>query len=164
MRSSVASPSGRPNAMLLARESENRNGSCGTTAIARRSVRNGYSRTSMPSMKTVPGGGSCSRGNRFSSVDLPAPVGPTNATVWPGRIVSDTSCSTGRAASKPKVSPRNSIAPATRVASATAGTGGSVMAGGSSITSRIRPHDAMPRCIMLVTQPNAIIGQLSIVR
>jgi hypothetical protein len=33
-----------------------------------------------------------------------------------------------------------------------------------SSTSSIRFHDAMPRCSMLVTQPNAIIGQLSIVR
>src|SRR5437773_6188021 len=40
----------------------------------------------------------------------------------------------------------------------------STIAGGVSSTSSIRFHDAMPRCSMLVTQPNAIIGQLSIVR
>ena len=28
----------------------------------------------------------------------------------------------------------------------------------------MRFHDAMPRCSMFVTQPNAIIGQLSITR
>src|SRR5262245_104610 len=33
-----------------------------------------------------------------------------------------------------------------------------------SRTSNMRFHDAMPRWSMLVTQPNAIIGQLSIVR
>ena len=38
------------------------------------------------------------------------------------------------------------------------------IAGSVSSTSSIRFHDAMPRCSMLVTQPNAIIGQLSIVR
>ena len=34
----------------------------------------------------------------------------------------------------------------------------------ASSTSSIRFHEAMPRCRMLVTQPNAIIGQLSITR
>ncbi len=38
------------------------------------------------------------------------------------------------------------------------------MAGSMSRTSSIRFHEAMPRCSMFVTQPNAIIGQLSIVR
>ena len=42
--------------------------------------------------------------------------------------------------------------------------GSSLIAGSVSSTSSIRFHDAMPRCSMLVTQPNAIIGQLSIVR
>ena len=40
----------------------------------------------------------------------------------------------------------------------------SAIAGGVSSTSSIRFHDAMPRCSMLVTHPNAIIGQLNIVR
>ena len=35
--------------------------------------------------------------------------------------------------------------------------------GTASSTSSIRFHDAMPRCSMFVTQPNAIIGQLSII-
>ena len=38
------------------------------------------------------------------------------------------------------------------------------MLGSVSSTSSIRFHDAMPRCSMFVTHPNAIIGQLNIVR
>ena len=63
--------------------SENRNGSCGTKPIAPRTVASGSSRTSTPSMNTVPGGGSCSRASSDSSVDLPEPVRPTIATVCP---------------------------------------------------------------------------------
>src|SRR4029453_1504224 len=40
----------------------------------------------------------------------------------------------------------------------------SAIAGFVSTPSNMRFHDAMPRWSMLVTQPNAIIGQLSIVR
>ena len=38
------------------------------------------------------------------------------------------------------------------------------MSGTASSTSSIRFHEAMPRCRMLVTQPNAIIGHDSITR
>jgi hypothetical protein len=38
------------------------------------------------------------------------------------------------------------------------------MPGTASRISSIRFHDAMPRCSMFVTHPNAIIGQLSITR
>ncbi len=75
--------------------SENRNGSCGTMPMAPRSVASGHSRTSTPSTKTVPGGGSNNRGSRFSSVDLPDPVGPTSATVWPGSTLNEMCSSTG---------------------------------------------------------------------
>ena len=78
-----------PNAMFSAMVSENRNGSCGTNPIAPRSSASGISRTSTPSMKTVPGGGSCSRGSRLTSVDLPEPVAPTIAAVWPASMRSD---------------------------------------------------------------------------
>ena len=44
---------------------------------------------------TVPGGGSCSRGSRLIRVDLPEPVPPTNATVWPGSMRRLTSFRTG---------------------------------------------------------------------
>ena len=38
------------------------------------------------------------------------------------------------------------------------------MLGTASMISSMRFHEAMPRCSMLVTHPNAIIGQLSITR
>ena len=40
----------------------------------------------------------------------------------------------------------------------------SVISGTASKTSSIRFHDAMPRCSMFVTQPKAIIGQVSITK
>ena len=78
--------------------SENRKGSCGTKPMAPRNRSSGISRTSTPSMNTVPAGGSCSRGSNEISVDFPDPVAPTNATVCPGSMRSDTSSSTGRSA------------------------------------------------------------------
>ncbi len=81
---------GTPNATLSASVSENRNGSCGTKPIAPRSSRSGMSRTSLPSMNTVPRGGLCRRGSRFTRVDLPDPVPPTIATVSPAFTENDT--------------------------------------------------------------------------
>jgi hypothetical protein len=52
--------------------SENRNGSCGTNPIALRRTPSGRSRTSTPSMNTVPGGGSCRRASSEISVDFPS--------------------------------------------------------------------------------------------
>ena len=77
--------------MLSATVALNRNGSCATNPIAPRSVASGICRTSTPSMKTVPGGASCRRGSRLSSVDFPDPVAPTIAVVVPAGIVSETS-------------------------------------------------------------------------
>ena len=70
--------------------SEKRNGSCGTKPIAPRIVASGISRTSMPSMKTVPGGGLWRRGSRPISVDLPDPVAPMKAAVSPASMRSET--------------------------------------------------------------------------
>ena len=68
-----AAPDGAaPNAMFSAMVALKRNGSCGTKPIAPRTAASGRWRTSMPSTNTVPGGGSWSRGSRFSSVDFPA--------------------------------------------------------------------------------------------
>ena len=61
-----------------------------------RSSFSGMSRTSRPSMNTVPLGGFCSRGSRFTSVDFPDPVAPTIATVSPAFTENDTSLSTSR--------------------------------------------------------------------
>ena len=74
---------------------ENRKLSCGTKPIAPRSVASGSRRTSWPSTKTVPGGGSKSLGKSDTSVLLPQPVGPTIATVRPAGTSSSMSWSTG---------------------------------------------------------------------
>ena len=69
---------------VAASVSEKRNVSCGTTTTFRRRTGSGISVRSRPPMKTVPTGGSSTRRRRFRSVDLPAPVRPTMATVVPG--------------------------------------------------------------------------------
>ena len=56
----------------------------------------GISRTSTPSMNTVPGGGSCRRGSREISVDFPEPGRADERHGLPGSMRSDTSSSTGR--------------------------------------------------------------------
>ena len=68
----------------------------GRSRSRRAASASGMSRTSMPSMNTVPGGGSCSRGSRLISVDLPEPVAPTSATVWPGSMTAEMPSSTRR--------------------------------------------------------------------
>ena len=51
--------------------------------------------TSRPPTNTVPGGGSQSRASSRPSVLLPAPVGPTTATISPGATVKLTPLSAG---------------------------------------------------------------------
>ena len=63
----------------------NRNAFCGTSPIRDQSTSGSRSRTSTPSTRTAPEVASKSRGTRLTSVDLPAPVEPMIATVWPGR-------------------------------------------------------------------------------
>ena len=75
---------------------EKRNGSCGTKPMAPRRRSSGISRMSTPPIVTAPGGGSCSRGSIAISVDLPDPVAPMSATVWPASMRRLTSSSTGR--------------------------------------------------------------------
>ena len=149
--------------MFSAIVSENRNGSCGTKPMAPRSVASGISRTSTPSMKTVPGGGSCSRGSRLMSVDLPEPVGPTIATVCPAATVSETSRDVV-ARSRDRNVARETRSRRDRGADRPSGVPRVGDGRHASSTSSIRFHDAMPRCRMLVTQPKAIIGQASITR
>jgi hypothetical protein len=59
-------------------------GSCGTTPIAPRRSARRSDRTSWPSSRTCPRSTSQKRGNRDTSVVLPPPDGPTNATTSPG--------------------------------------------------------------------------------
>ena len=91
--SSVAS--GLPCSRLLRMVPLKRNARCGTSPIRDQSISGSRSRTSTPSTRTVPEVASKSRGTRLTSVDLPAPVEPMIATVWPGRALRLTSQSTG---------------------------------------------------------------------
>ena len=69
---------GWPYAMLLRTVSLNRIVSCVTCAICRRSEASVSSRTSFPSIRMRPEVTSKKRGIRLTSVDLPAPLGPTS--------------------------------------------------------------------------------------
>ncbi len=75
----------RPSVTLSASEREKRNASCGTHDSAERSRRRDSVVTSCPPTNTVPAGGSQRRASSRPSVDLPLPVGPTTATISPGR-------------------------------------------------------------------------------
>ena len=81
--------------MLSRSEIGNTNGGCSTIAVWRRSDLIWYSRTSTPSISTLPLEGSKKRGTRLRSVDFPAPVAPTIATLVPGAMLRLTSRSTG---------------------------------------------------------------------
>ncbi len=143
--------------------SENRKGSCGTIAISSRSRASRSRSTGTPSIRTVPRSGSYSRAISFTIELLPAPVGPTIAAVCPGSIRNEIPRSTQR--SVPgylNQTSSNSIAP--RGASISTGRSGSTIDGSSSRISSIRPIEAAPRSNRLITQPSAIIGQVSCIR
>ena len=53
---------------------------------------------STPSIRTEPAVGSAKRGMSATRVDLPLPVLPTMAVVWPGRAVNEMSRTTGSSA------------------------------------------------------------------
>ena len=118
-------------------------------------------------MNTVPGGGSCSRGSRLISVDLPDPVAPTSATVCPASIRSETSIEDRLLAARIRerqVAELDRAVESRRARPAGGDVGVVDRPARASRTSSIRFQDAIPRCSMFVTQPNAIIGQLSITR
>ena len=81
--------------MFSATLSGNRNGSCSTTATRARSSPASLAQVA-PVQRTRPSHGSNSRGTSEASVLLPAPVGPTSASVSPGPTSRLTSRSTGR--------------------------------------------------------------------
>ena len=70
-------------------------GGCSTIAIWRRSDFRPNSRTSTPSIETLPSDGSKKRGSSPSRVDFPAPVGPTIAIFMPGSTLRSIDRSTG---------------------------------------------------------------------
>jgi hypothetical protein len=94
--SSVAS--GLPNRRFDATVPVNRYARCGTMPIRAHSSSGSRSRTSIPSIRTVPAVGSLSLGISSSSVVLPAPVEPMIAVTFPGSAVNEMSSSTGAAA------------------------------------------------------------------
>ena len=111
------------------------------------------------------GGGSCRRGSRLISVDLPEPVAPTIATVWPGAIVAETPSQHRPAVvGERQVAELDGARAGRRRGTAPGCASASEMAGSASMTASIRFHEAIPRWTMFVTQPNAIIGHDSITR
>ena len=80
-------------ATLAATESLNSTTSWLTSANCLRSESMFHSRNATPSSRNSPEVGSMKRGSRFTSEDLPAPDGPTSATVSPAAIVSEKSSS-----------------------------------------------------------------------
>ncbi len=73
----------------------NRCASWVTTPIVSRNDCRVASRTSMPPTSTAPAVTSYTRGTSIAVVDLPAPDGPTSATICPGSTVKLTPRSTG---------------------------------------------------------------------
>ena len=93
---SASLASDRPMRMFSAMERLKRPASWNTTAMLPRSEPSVTSATSWPSTRMRPWSGERSRCSRASVVVLPAPVGPTSATVSPAaasRLMSNTPCS-----------------------------------------------------------------------
>ena len=97
--------------MFSASVALNRNVSCGTKPIWRRTSAGASSRKSMPSSSTAPAVGSSSRGMRRTSVLLPLPVWPTMATVSPARESRRSIPPSANPAGYSTETPRNSISP-----------------------------------------------------
>ncbi len=90
-RTAGSSASGRERRTFSAIVPANRCGRCGTHAIRARHCSRSASARSTPPARTRPSLGRTKPRSTFSSVDLPAPLGPTSATVSPGSTVNDTS-------------------------------------------------------------------------
>ena len=77
-------------------------------------------------------------------VVLPAPVGPTSATVWPGSATRSTPCSTGVCGSYAKLTPDSSTRP--DVTSSVRASLASRTRGSSSSSSKMRSAPAIADC------------------
>ncbi len=86
-----------PRRMLARTLSSNRNVSWATYASSAGSAPRASWRRSRPSMLMPPVAGSQRRASSMATVDFPAPVGPTIATVLPGATEKSTPTKTGRA-------------------------------------------------------------------
>ncbi|CAB4683105.1 unannotated protein [freshwater metagenome] len=93
---------------------------------------------------------------RFTSVVLPAPVGPTMATVWPGSAMSDRSVMSGFAGSYENDTWSNSTRP--RGSGVVSGTGASALCSGASSNSKTRSAEAMPDCNTLAIEASWVSG------
>src|SRR5580704_14604070 len=89
---------------------------------------------SMPSTVIHPSPGRCDRYRRLNAVDLPAPVGPTSATVAPAGARKLNSCNAGCASPYAKDTFSNTTSPLTRGMAGVLGD--SVGEGGVSITAK----------------------------
>ena len=92
---SASLASGRPKRMFSRAEAAKITGSCGTSANCRRRSVRAISRISTPSSVIRPASGSKKRRRSWKIVVLPAPEGPTSATVSPGLIRRPRSWSAG---------------------------------------------------------------------
>ena len=145
--------------MFSAMVALNRNVSCGTKPICRRSSAGSSLRRSMPSSSTAPPVGSNSRGSRFTSVLLPEPVWPTTASVVPAGMRRSIPLSARTAAVIHRHVAELDLA--AHLAQAAPASGGAAIDGCSRRISLMRCSDALPRCIRLTTQPSAIMGHTS---
>ena len=87
--------SGRARAMFSATVAENRNGSCGTQAMPARSAARVKSGSAVPPQVMWPCAAGHWRSSSFTSVLLPAPVGPTRPSVCPAGRSKPTPASAG---------------------------------------------------------------------
>ncbi len=85
-RTASSSASGRASRTFSAIVPAKRYGRWGTQAIWRRQLSGSSEARSRPPISTRPWSGTANPSTAFSSVDFPAPLGPTTATVSPGRI------------------------------------------------------------------------------
>ena len=90
---SASVASGRTNRRFAAIVSWNRCASWDTTPTVARNDANVTSRRSVPAMRTAPDVGSYIRLTSCDTVVLPAPDGPTSATMEPAGTSNETSCS-----------------------------------------------------------------------
>ena len=86
---------GLASAMFSATLAENKNGSCGTQAVALRKACRLWLSRCLPAQVMRPCCGAHWRSSSLSTVLLPLPVGPTKPRVWPAAKLKPTSCSAG---------------------------------------------------------------------
>ena len=92
---------------------------------------------------------------RFTNVVLPAPVGPTMATVVPGSATNDKSVINGRSGLYEKLTFSNATRPCT---GAEATNSASALSSSASSTSNTRSADATPDCSTFIIDAVCVSG------